>query len=145
MKNTFYCQKSDGKLKLESPGWYNRVVADLREDRYVMTLEKYIPKRTDKQNAYYWSTVVPMVKDGLRDAGYNDVKSNEDAHEILKHLFLKKKYSSDLQDTEIVIAGSTAKLKTIEFNEYLEEIWKWASEYLSINIPEPGSQSEMFV
>lgn len=114
----------------------------LSNGKYLVKIDS-IKKRSLPQNAYYWSVVVPMVKQGLRDAGYNEVKTNNDAHEVMKQLFLKKRYRSEKTDDEIVIAGSTAELKTVAFNEYLEEIWQWAASYLGITIPAPNEQLTM--
>lgn len=113
---------------------------NLQDGRYQVTI-KSIKKRSLPQNKYYWGIVVPMVKQGLREAGYDEVKTNEDAHEVLKHLFLKKEIRSTLDDNAIVIAGSTAELKTVEFNAFLEDVWKWSSEYLGVVIPAPNQQS----
>jgi RNA-binding protein YhbY len=115
----------------------------LKDGKYLVSI-KSIKKRSLQQNAYYHGVVVPMVKEGLREAGYNEVRTNEDAHEILKHLFLKKKITSEKSGEEITIAGSTAKLKTVEFNQFLEDIWQWAATYLNISIPEPNEQMIMF-
>jgi len=117
--------------------------SSLEDGKYLVTV-KSIKRRSIPQNKYYWSVVVPMVKEGLREAGYNDVKTNEDAHEILKHLFLKKKITSEKSGEEITVAGSTAKLKTVEFNQFLQEIWQWAATYLNIYIPEPNEQMIIF-
>lgn len=115
----------------------------LPDGRFLLTA-KNINKRSLPQNAYYWGVCVPMVKDGLYNAGYSEVKTNEDAHEILKHLFLKKKIINHNTEEVIEIAGSTAELEAAEFNNFLEEVWQWAAQYLSINIPEPNSQSKLF-
>lgn len=116
----------------------------LPDGRFLLTT-KNINKRSLPQNQYYWGCVVPMVKDGLVNIGYSEVKTNEDAHEILKHLFLKRKIVNQNTEEVIEIAGSTAELQTQEFNNFLEEVWRWASEYLGINIPEPSEQSKLFV
>jgi RNA-binding protein YhbY len=115
----------------------------LQDGKYLVSI-KSIKKRSLQQNAYYHGVVVPMVKEGLREAGYNEVRTNEDAHEILKHLFLKKKITSEKSGEEITIAGSTAKLKTVEFNQFLEDIWQWAATYLNISIPQPNEQLIIF-
>lgn len=96
------------------------------------------------QNAFYWGCVLPIVKDGLCDVGYREVKTDQDAHEILKTLFLKKKIVNENSGEEIIIPGSTAKLTTLEFCSYIDEITQWASEYLSIVIPSPGEYMPMF-
>ena len=110
---------------------------ELPDGKFLLTA-KSIKHRSLPQNGYYWSVCVPMVKDGLRDIGYKEVKTNEDAHEVLKHLFLKKKISNGIE--EIILAGSTSELKTVEFNNFLEEIWQWASTYLGVVIPKPNQQ-----
>jgi hypothetical protein len=61
-------------------------------------------------------------------------------HEMLKLKFLKR-YSKSTQDQEILVIGSTRKLSTVEFMEYLELVGKWASEYLNIVIPEPNAET----
>jgi hypothetical protein len=124
-----------------------KVVADafnqLEDGRYKVVISSY-KKRSLPQNAYYWAAMLPMVKDGLREVGYNEVKSLDDAHEILKHLFLKRKLSNDNTGDEIVIPGSTAKLTTIEFNTFIDEVIQWAAEYLGITIPLPNEPLVMF-
>lgn len=137
----FILYKSDGAITNK------RVVAnafnDLEDGRYRVTVNSY-KKRSLLQNNYYWSCMVPMVKDGLRDAGYNEVKTNEDAHEVLKQLFLKRKLLNEINGDEIVIPGSTAKLTTVEFNLFIDDVIQWAATYLSITIPLPNEPIVMF-
>lgn len=101
-------------------------------------------KRSNLQNAYYWACVVPMVKEGLRDAGYDDVRTNEDAHEIMKHLFLKIQIINKKTGEFFETSNSTTKLNKAQFSEFLESVWKWASEYLNVVIPSPNEQVKMF-
>ena len=78
------------------------------------------------QNAYYWKIVVPIIKTGLIEIGYENVKTDEDAHQVMKGLFLKDQHEP-----------TTTKLTTKEYSIYLESIYQWAAEYLSVNIPSP--------
>lgn len=120
-----------------------KAFAALSDGKYLVRIDAF-KKRTLSQNAYYHGVVVPMVKDGLRDIGYSEVKTNEDAHEILKHLFLKKKLTNENNGDEIIIAGSTANLKTVDFNAFLEDVWQWAATYLNVQIPQPNQQLVIF-
>lgn len=96
-------------------------------------------KRTLPQNDYYWGVVCEMVKDGLRDAGYDNVHTPEDAHEVLKYLFLRRRVvNKETGELLAEIPGSTASLNTYDFSEYLEHIIRWAAEYLGIVIPYPN-------
>src|SRR5688500_16834866 len=101
--------------------------------------------RSLPQNAYYWSCVVPLVKDGLRDAGYDEIKTEEDAHEVMKRLFLRQQIGSAKKGGEVLeFTRSTTQLTKEMFNEYLESIWKWSAEFLNVNIPSPGQQATIF-
>lgn len=93
--------------------------------------------RSLKQNAFYWGVVVEMVRDGLRDAGFEGVKSKEDAHEVMKALFLKRSVVNVNTGELVMIHGSTADLLTQQFNEYINQVLQWAAEYLGIVIPLP--------
>ena len=112
--------------------------------RFVMKIEDK-NKRSLPQNAYYWSCVVPLVKDGLRDAGYDEIKTEEDAHEVMKHLFLRQQIGSEKKGGEVLeFTRSTTHLTKETFGEYLESIWKWSAEFLGVTIPNPGEQVEIF-
>lgn len=113
------------------------------DGKFIMKIEDK-NKRSLPQNAYYWSCVVPLVKDGLRDLGYDDVKSEEDAHEVMKHLFLKHQIGNKNTGEVIELTRSTTSLTKEMFNQFLEDVWKWAAEYLGINIPNPGEQITIF-
>lgn len=106
-------------------------------------LVKFEPrrKRTLNQNSYYWAVVVPIVKDALRDAGYDDVKTPDDVHMILKSTFLKKQIPNRKTGEFLEVTGSTAELTTKEFREFIDEVGKWCAEYLSVCLPAPGQQS----
>ncbi|MBK7885165.1 MAG: hypothetical protein IPJ81_16280 [Chitinophagaceae bacterium] len=111
----------------------------LKDGKHLVTV-KDMRKRSIPQNAYYWGVVVPMVKKGLYDAGYDEVTTNEDAHEVMKHIHLRKRIVSKQTGDVIDISNSSAKLSIPEFNIYIEAICKWASEYLGIVIPSPNDQ-----
>ena len=111
----------------------------LPDGRYIVTI-KSTKKRSSDQNQYYWAVVVPMVYDGLRAAGFDAVRNKEDAHEIMKSLFLK--ITEEKGDIRIERVMSTTKLTTIGFAEYLLNIFTWAIDYLGITIPEPDTQLE---
>lgn len=116
---------------------------ELRDGKYLVKITS-IKRRSLNQNAFYWSVVCELVKDALREAGYREVKTKDDAHEIMKTLFLKKKVVNELTDEVIEIPGSTAELTTVQFIEYIGQIQQWASEYLGLVLPEPSSQSKLF-
>lgn len=109
----------------------------LKDGRYLVSIKKK-NNRSLSQNAFYHGCVVPLVLDGLKDAGY-DVRTNEDAHEVIKYLFLKKKIANEHGEF-IELCGSTATLSTVEFMELIQSVQQWAAEYLNIQIPNPNEQ-----
>lgn len=115
-----------------------------QKDGKYLVEAKSIRRRSVQQNRFWWGCVVPLVKQGLRSAGYGEVKTDEDAHEVLKAIFLKKKLVSEKNADEIIISGSTAKLTTMEFMELIADVQQWGSSYLSITIPDPGAPSVLF-
>lgn len=115
----------------------------LKDGKHMVTV-KDIRKRSIPQNSYYWGIIVPMVRKGLYDAGYDEVTTNDDAHEVMKHIHLRKRIVSKQTGDVIDISNSSAKLSIPEFNIYIEAICKWASEYLGIVIPSPNDQLAEF-
>lgn len=114
----------------------------LPDGTYLITI-KSKKQRSVQQNRFWWGALLPLVKIGLNDAGYSEVKTNEDAHEVIKAIFLKK-HISNSDGLALEMAGSTAELTTIEFNELIDNVQKWAAEFLNIQIPSPNEQVVMF-
>ena len=85
-----------------------------------------------------------MIKDGLRDMGYDEIKNDNQAHEILKARFLKKTVGNPETSMVLETIRSTTELTKLEFCEYIEEIQKFGAEFLNIQIPNPNEQLTVF-
>lgn len=129
--------------KIINPAEMRELFNTLKEGRHQITI-KDMRKRSLPQNDYYWGVVVPMCRQGLYDAGYDEVKTSLDSHEVLKHLFLKKEVTNKSTGEVLTLDGSSKDLSIPEFNEYIENICKWAAEYLSIVIPSPNEAMATF-
>ncbi len=110
------------------PGWY---MCDIVRGK----------KRSNLQNRYFHGCVLPLVLDGLRVAGYNEVKTLEDTKTVLKSLFLKSVMSNGIEDIPII--RDTHQLSTIQFLEFIADIQKWSATYLGVIIPDPSTQTEL--
>jgi hypothetical protein len=115
----------------------------LQDGKYLIIIKDF-RRRSLPQNAYYWGVIVPLVRRGLYDNGFDEVTDNDTAHEVMKKLFLKKTIVSKQTGDMIDISGSSAALTVTEFNEFIESISKWAAEYLGIVIPSPNSEAAYF-
>ena len=113
-------------------------VIPLPDGRYFVKIEKK-NKRSLPQNAYYHSCIVQEIKRGMYEIGYDEISTNE-VHEFLKAKFLQKETINKKTGEVIYVPGSTAKLTTIEFNEFIEKCQKFAAEYLGIVIADPNTQ-----
>ena len=113
----------DGKLKLDAPQSYLVELSRLEGQRIELTIQKERHLRSLSQNKYYWGVIIEILSDQF---GYE----KEEMHEALKFKFLKKH-----GDTDLVTVGSTAKLSTAEFTEYIDAIIRWASVEYQVVIP----------
>jgi len=140
MKNNFFLQISGGKVSNRPT--LAAAITSLPDGRYRVEIKSY-KHRSNLQNAYYHGCLLPLVLDGLQDAGFNEVKDVATVHELLKKMFLERKIISEKTGDEIGIPGSTARLSTTEFMTFIDEVIQWAAEYLGIQIPLPNEQINM--
>jgi len=86
-------------------------------------------RRSNKQNAYYHAVVVLMI-------AYEMGISDEEAHDFLKAKFNKK--TIVVKEKEYEVIRSTTDLSTIEMEDFLEQVRRWAAEDLNCIIPLPN-------
>ena len=104
----------------------------------VITIQRKRRRRSLEQNNYYWACVVPMVKDGLKDVGYK--VGIEETHDYLKSTFLKDELVNEETGEVLQTIGSTTKLTTVQFMEFIADVQRWAAEFLGLVIPDPNEQ-----
>jgi hypothetical protein len=94
-------------------------------------IKKKQKPRSVPENKYYWAVIIGAVSD---ITGYTE----DEAHEAMKLLFLRKKeaYRGDRKLPETV--RSTTELTTVEFENYLSSIRQWASAEFGYYIPLPN-------
>jgi len=103
-----------------------------------ITVERKKKRRGLAQNSYYWAVVVPVVMQGLTDAGYR--VSKESTHEFLKATFHKQELVNEQTGEILQTVGSTSQMTTVQMMEYFQEITEWAIEFLNVQIPQPNEQ-----
>lgn len=116
-----------GKLILGNPDQFKSDIQKFRgKNRVFVIVDEDKPSRSTNQNKYYWSVVLKMVSE------FTGHTQNE-MHEYFKEEFLPHK---QVLDKSIVM--SSTKLKTDEFEKYLEDIRRFAAEKLNVVIPLPN-------
>lgn len=113
------------------------------EGTYLLT-SKATKIRTVQQNRYWWGYVVPTCRQGLNFMGFDDIKTDQQCHDLLKGLFFKKSVVNVNTGEVIEFAGSSAECSTVEFADRIAEVQKWAAEYLSIVILDPNTQTQLW-
>lgn len=93
--------------------------------------EKPKRKRSLQQNRYYWGVVCNLVSD---HTGY----APEESHQIMAEMFLS------YENKGKAFTKSTTKLKTVEFEEYMEKCRRWAAMELQVYIPLPNEPGNFF-
>jgi len=105
-----------------------------RLSEYLKTLEgvpceavvrKRKSKRSNNQLRYYFGVVCKVLGDYF---GYDE----NEMHDALKYKFLRKG-AADLETVR-----STTKMNTVEFEDYLERIRRWAVIEYSVVVPLPN-------
>lgn len=100
-------------------------------------------ERSNKQNRYYHGLVIPMIQAGIKDLGTD--LSKDEVHEFLKSKFNGIELVNKRTGQYETVPGSTTRLNKEEFNIYIEKIQRFAAEFLSIVIPDPGVQTEFAI
>lgn len=134
MPNEFYITKSSGEwrnVKAMKQFW-----DELPNGKYVATI-KSASKRSLLQNAWFHA-VLPDILQGLREIGYNEIRTTEDAKDVVKALFFKKSLTNGSETIEVI--EGTSEQSKINFAEKAEEIIMWASQYLGIDVAPPAKQ-----
>lgn len=122
---------AEGKLKLERKDRFQQALRRFAGKEVQLTIDRRTDGRTNNQNRYYWGAVVTPLAEYL---GYADP---EELHEILKAKFLRR-FARNERIGFVAYAGSTVKLDTLKFEEYLEKIRTWALADLNFKIALPG-------
>lgn len=118
-----------GKKIYDNPNRYLVQLSKLEGKRFEETLRQEKSKRSLDQNAYYWGVVVEILRDHF---GYETYEA-EEVHDGLKLIFLRIHEREGLETMR-----STTKLSTVEFEDYLEKIRRWAIKEHNCRIPLPN-------
>lgn len=116
--------------------------AGLKDGRYELKADR-LNKRSNAQNRYLWGVVYPLMLEGFRDMGWDEIQRVEQVHEICKYRFLKIMKPGP-EGEAVEFTRSTTALSKLEFNEYKERIQQFASEFLNVYIPDPNEQTELW-
>lgn len=125
MKKIFYGTIEKGRIVLTDQSLFTQAKASLEGKEIQLTLTLKKKDRSLNQNRYYHGVVVKTLSDFT---GYE----REEMHDSLRMLFLRD------ESKVIPTLRSTTDLTTVEMEEYLAEIRRWAAKDLNCFVPEPN-------
>lgn len=106
------------------------------DGEYQLDAKHLRAQRSNKQNGYLWGVCYALILEGLVDAGWEDFTSTDDVHELMKSQFASKRVVNRHTGEIIEFPSGTSQMTTSEFSAYIQEIRRFAEEYLSVWIPE---------
>jgi hypothetical protein len=115
-----------GKLILDYPEQLVVRLASLEGKRVEVIVRKETKTRTNQQNRYLFGVVYAIISDCT---GYDP----EQVHDAMK-----VKFASKHLDNGLVITERTSKMTTERMTQYIDDIKRWASEFLGCYIPDAG-------
>lgn len=122
-----------GRLQIDR-GELRKVLGQWEGKTVRVTVKRDRGTRTDKQNRYLWFAYHLIEKETGQDA--------DDIHEVAKARFLPKSVAICDGNGEVrgeyVIGGSTTKLSTVEFADFVAKLREWGRDWFHVEIPEPG-------
>ena len=138
----------DGEIHLPSKKLKEEVSRSMAGKQVEVTFKVKRKQRSNPQNAYYWSCVLPSVLEGFIDLG-NNLQAGNKEHLDMIHQLMKENHLDngieimDAQGNFTKLPPSTKRCTTTEFMEYIENITMWAAECLHVTIPQPEEQGEL--
>lgn len=124
----------EGRLELGDRESFTNYYKQFEGKNVVISIEKATRKRSSPQNSYLWGIVYKVISEYT---GYEI----EEVHEICKARFnpqLKELLNKETGELEMMgYSGSTTKLDTVQFMEYVEKIQRFFAPF-GVNISDPN-------
>ena len=142
MKLEYIGVKEDTSFRVVNKALFDKELIGLPKGRYRIIVEKYRKKKSNPQLGYLFACIYPFVLKGLNDLGW-EFTSLEQVDVECKKRFASQEILNRHTGEIMEIPALKRDMTTTEFATYVNSIRDWASEYLSIYIPEPGEQTDL--
>jgi len=137
---TAICRIRNRRVFIEDRRRFDDAVSRM-DDRwdYEIAVRRLYANRSQQANRFYWGVVVELLSE------YTGFTPDE-MHEWLKMKFIPKQLAvcdgNGEVEGEFVIGGSTRKMSTAQFADYIETIREWAASKLGVVIPDPNGEMQ---
>lgn len=128
--------------KIQNPKAVKTLFEALKDGKYKVEISP-VNTRSLPQNAYLHGLLIPEFRKALNSVGYDSVKTDEQAKQIIKSMFLTASIYSEETKMEINYIKRTRDLSKEELNILIEEVIKFCAENMNYQIPFPNEQLMM--
>jgi hypothetical protein len=137
----FLSRVVNGRLAASVAKQIAAVLGNAEGKQVLVSIKEVKRTRSGAQNRLLWGYIYPPIVAVFREQG-NAVDA-EDVHLYCKQHVGKLKQVLVTPDGEVLhTIGSTTRLSTTEFSDYVEAVRAWAVEVLGIDISLLGEQQE---
>lgn len=137
---TLHGALKNGKLTFDNPRRYREFARRLSKtvSRVTVTIEKYVKRRSNKQNAWVWGCAYELM---LAESGY-ELDELKEAKEALHYSLVKKCFGThwDGKVRDHVPNVRSSHLSTEEFSHYMEWLQRHAAQEWRTVIPSPNEE-----
>ena len=134
--------KEDTSFRVVNKALLDKELIGLPKGRYRIIVEKYRKKKSNPQLGYLYACIYHFVLKGLNDLGW-EFTSLDKVDVECKKRFASQEILNRHTGEIMEIPALKRDMTTTEFATYVNAIRVWASEDLSIYIPEPGEQTDL--
>ncbi len=120
------------RLVYPNESYVNHHIGRFEGKNVYVRIELQKKQRSLKANGYYWGVVLPLIAAEMGEDNLDYV------HAIMKGECLKT--TKIIRGKAYTAVGSTKKLTTDKFADYLERVRRFAASELGLNIPDPDPQ-----
>lgn len=104
-----------------------------------ITIKRKRKTRSNSQNAYYWSCLIPLMVDAVKTE-WGEIWSNEKAHEFFKNRFLFHEKVNENTGEIAQTPKSTTENTTVEMEDYHSQIREFLKEWFNVDAPLPNEE-----
>lgn len=126
----------DGKVT-RNKSLIQRAFASFEGKEINLTIEKRSKKRSNAQNAFYWSVWIPLLQNAIYNEWGEFYPPNE-THNLLKTICNYEEKVNPQTGEILHVPKSSTSLSTTEWEqEFKQKIKQLAMDFFSLDLPEP--------
>lgn len=129
INHKYECEFKGGKPVLSDPKAFNDACDKMEGKKGYIIITPYRKMKTNDQNKYYRGVVVQILGDYWGS-------TNQEAHEAISAEHLK--YSKHYGMPQLIKSTKLTEWSTVEWEEYMEHLRKWAAQEFGVSIPLPN-------